>query len=146
MFIDLIDILMGIILIAILVSIIFNITKENYNFIFKETVNTSKYLEEINNKIINNNYKLEVAYKKLKDKQQLYKSFLSSLPHPIVIVNRNLRISYCNLNFLNSIEEKNLRRVVNRRIDSYIDISSSTRKYYQNLIKIKKFHTQPLSQ
>ena len=138
MFIDLIDILMGIILIAILVSIIFNITKENYNFIFKETVNTSKYLEEINNKIINNNYKLEVAYKKLKDKQQLYKSFLSSLPHPIVIVNRNLRISYCNLNFLNSIEEKNLRRVVNRRIDSYIDISSSTKEILSGFNKNKK--------
>lgn len=126
--IDLIDILMRIIFMAILVSIIFNIIKENYNFIFKETVDTSKYLEEINNKIIKNNYKLEVAYKKIKDKQQLYKSFLSSLPHPIVIVNQNLRISYCNLNFLNSIGEKNLRMVVNRRIDSYIDISSSTKE------------------
>ncbi|VYT93030.1 hypothetical protein [Clostridium tertium] len=134
--IELIDILMIIIFIAILASIIFNITKENYNFIFKETVNTSKYLEEINNKIIKNNYKLEVAYKKIKDKQLLYKSFLSSLPHPIVIVNQNLRISYCNLNFLNSIGEKNLRRVVNRRIDSYIDLSSSTKetlsKFSQN--------------
>lgn len=133
---DFIDILIEIIFLAILVSIIFNITKENYNFIFKETVNTSKYLEEINNKIIKNNYKLEVAYKKLKDKQLLYKSFLSSLPHPIVIVNQNLRISYCNMKFLNSIGEKNLRRVVNRRIDSYIDLSSSTKetlsKFSQN--------------
>lgn len=138
MVIDLIDILMRIIFIAILVSIVFNITKENYNFIFKETVNTSKYLEEINNKIIKNNYKLEVAYKKIKDKQQLYKSFLSSLPHPIVIVNRNLRISYCNLNFLNSIGEKNLRRVVNRRIESYIDISSSTKEILSGFNKNEK--------
>lgn len=137
-FIDLIDILMGIIFITILVSIIFNITKENYNFIFKETVNTSKYLEEINNKIIKNNYKLEVAYKKIKDKQQLYKSFLSSLPYPIVIVNQNLRISYCNLNFLNSIGEKNLRRVVNRRIESYIDISSSTKEILSGFNKNEK--------
>lgn len=137
-FIDLIDILMGIIFITILVSIIFNITKENYNFIFKETVNTSKYLEEINNKIIKNNYKLEVAYKKIKDKQQLYKSFLSSLPYPIVIVNQNLRISYCNLNFLNSIGEKNLRRVVNRRIESYIDISSSIKEILSGFNKNEK--------
>lgn len=137
-FIDLIDILMGIIFITILVSIIFNITKENYNFVFKETVNTSKYLEEINNKIIKNNYKLEVAYKKIKDKQQLYKSFLSSLPYPIVIVNQNLRISYCNLNFLNSIGEKNLRRVVNRRIESYIDISSSIKEILSGFNKNEK--------
>ena len=136
--IDLIDILMGIIFITILVSIISNITKENYNFIFKETVNTSKYLEEINNKIIKNNYKLEVAYKKIKDKQQLYKSFLSSLPYPIVIVNQNLRISYCNLNFLNSIGEKNLRRVVNRRIESYIDISSSIKEILSGFNKNEK--------
>lgn len=136
--IDLIDILMKIIFIAILMSIIFNITKENYNYIFKETVNTSKYLEELNNKIIKNNDKLEVAYKKLKDKQQLYKSFLSSLPYPIVIVNRNLRISYCNLNFLNSIGEKNLRRVVNRRIDSYIDITSSIKEILLGFNKNEK--------
>lgn len=136
--IDLIDILMRIIFMAILVSIIFNIIKENYNFIFKETVDTSKYLEEINNKIIKNNYKLEVAYKKIKDKQQLYKSFLSSLPHPIVIVNQNLRISYCNFNFLNSIGEKNLRMVVNRRIDSYIDITSSTKEILLGFNKNEK--------
>lgn len=136
--IDLIDILMRIIFIAILISIIFNITKENYNYIFKETVNTSKYLEELNNKIIKNNYNLEVAYKKLKDKQQLYKSFLSSLPYPIVIVNQNLRISYCNFTFLNSIGEKNLRRVVNRRIDSYIDITSSIKEVLLGVNKNEK--------
>lgn len=136
--IHLIDILMRIIFIAILISIIFNITKENYNYIFKETVNTSKYLEELNNKIIKNNYNLEVAYKKLKDKQQLYKSFLSSLPYPIVIVNQNLRISYCNFTFLNSIGEKNLRRVVNRRIDSYIDITSSIKEVLLGVNKNEK--------
>ena len=137
-FIDLIDILMRIIFIATLTFIIFNITKENYNFIFKETVKTNRYLEKINNKIIKNNYKLEAAYKKIKDKQLLYKSFLSSLPHPIVIVNGNLRISYCNLNFLSSIGEKNLRKVVNRRIDSYIDITSSTKEILLEFNKNQK--------
>ena len=90
---------------------------------------------------------MEVAYKKLKDKQQLYKSFLSHLPHPIVIVNQNLRISYCNLNFLNSIEEKNLRRInlIEESIVILILVQVQ-RKYCQDLIKIKKFHTQPLSQ
>lgn len=114
---------MQIIMLSTLVAIIFNITKENYNFVFKETVMTSTHLEKINREIIKNNYTLEDTYKKLSDKQRLYKTFLDSLPNPIVIINNSLRISYCNMKFLNEVGKKNIRDVVNRRIDSYIDFN-----------------------
>ena len=112
--VDLANILKLIIFISTVIAIITNITKENYNFIFKETINTNKNLEEINKEIINNNYKLEEAYRKLNDRQILYKRFLSCLPNPIVIINNNLRISYCNKRFLNIIGKDNLREVVNK--------------------------------
>ncbi|MCR1949495.1 HAMP domain-containing histidine kinase [Clostridium sp. DSM 100503] len=113
---------------ATILFIIVNISKENYNFMFKETVNTNKKLEEINKEIIQSNYKLEEAYRKLKERQLVYKSFLGCLPDPIVIVNNNLRISYCNSNFLNLIEKENLREVVNRRIENYINFDVDIRK------------------
>lgn len=114
---------MQVVIVSTMIAIIFNITKENYNFVFKETIMTSKHLEEINRKIIKSNYKLEDTYKKLSDKQRLYKTFLDSLPNPIVIVNNSLRISYCNMKFLNEVRKKNIRDVVNRRIDNYIDFN-----------------------
>lgn len=122
------SIVMQIVFISTLISIIFNISKENYNFVFKETIDTSKYLEFINRRIIKNNNKLEETYNKLKDRQRLYKSFLGSLPNPIVIVNHNLRISYCNSKFLYEIDKKNIRDVVNRRIDNYINFNLNLNK------------------
>ncbi|WP_288221108.1 sensor histidine kinase KdpD [uncultured Clostridium sp.] len=116
-------VVMQIVFISTLIAIIFNITKENYNFVFKETIDTSKHLENINRKIIKNNYKLEETYRKLKDKQGLYKSFLGRLPNPIVIINNNLRIVYCNSKFLKEVQKDNLREVVNKRIDNYIDFN-----------------------
>ncbi|MDV4152791.1 HAMP domain-containing sensor histidine kinase, partial [Clostridium sp. AL.422] len=103
-----------------LIAIIANIIKENYSFVFEETVLTNVYLEGVNKKIIKSNYQLEDTYKKLKDKNMLYKSFLGSLPNEIVIINNNYRISYCNKKFLDEIGEKYIRNIVNRRIDKYI--------------------------
>lgn len=120
--------IMQIALLTSIFAIISNITKEIYNYIFKETIMTSKYLEDINRKIIKNNYKLEYTYKKLNDKQMLYKSFLGSLPNPIVIINNKFRISYCNVKFLNEVGKTNIREVVNRRIDNYIEFSKEFSK------------------
>lgn len=107
--------------------IIVNIAKENYNFIFKETVKTNKNLEDINKEIIYNNYKLEEVYRNLNEKQLLYKRFLGCLPNPIVIINNNLRIYYCNDKFLDIMEVNNLKKIVNRRIDNYIDFKCDIR-------------------
>ncbi|MBE6054001.1 MAG: HAMP domain-containing histidine kinase [Clostridium sartagoforme] len=121
-------VLMQIILLATMIAIIINITKENYNFLFRETIMTSKYLEGINRKIIKKNYILEDTYRKLSEKQMLYKSFLGSLVNPIVMINNNFRISYCNSKFLNEIGKKNIREVVNRRIDKYINFGAEINK------------------
>ncbi|WP_294186944.1 HAMP domain-containing sensor histidine kinase [uncultured Clostridium sp.] len=119
---------MQIILLSTMVGIISNITKESYIFLFKEKIETSNYFETINRKIMNNNYKLEETYKKLSDKQTVYKSFLESLPSPIVIINSSFRISYCNLKFLNEIGEENIREVVNRPIYKFVDFSDKINK------------------
>ncbi len=125
---NIIIIIMKIIVISTMIGVIINIAKESYRFIFKDKIETSDYLENINRKIMNNNYKLEETYKKLSDKQIVYKSFLDSLPSPIVIINSSFRISYCNLKFLNEIGEENIRHVVNRRIDRFINFSTKVNK------------------
>ncbi|MFU7514929.1 sensor histidine kinase [Clostridium sp. HCS.1] len=121
-------ILMKIILISTMIGVISNVIKECYVFLFKEKVDTSNYLEDINRKIMNNNYKLEEISKKLSDNQMMYKSFLESLTSPIVIVNSNFRITYCNIKFLNEIGDKNIRNVINRRIDRFVDFNVKINK------------------
>lgn len=114
--------------ISTFIAIMGNIVKEGYNFIFKETIDTSNQLEFINREIIKNNNSLEETYNKLKDIQILYRSFLESLPNSIVIINNKFRISYCNSKFLNEIGKKSIREVINRRIDNYIDFDFNLSK------------------
>ncbi|MDB1941145.1 HAMP domain-containing sensor histidine kinase, partial [Clostridium tertium] len=133
--VDIVRVIKLLIYTATILFVIVNIAKENYNFIFKETVKTNKKLEKINKEIIESNYKLEEAYRKLKDRHLVYKSFLGCLPDPIVIINNNLRISYCNSNFLKIIEKENLREVVNRRIDNYINFNIDIRKIVVDINK-----------
>ncbi|WP_157453714.1 PAS domain-containing protein [Clostridium sartagoforme] len=47
---------------------------------------------------------MEEVYRNLNEKQLLYKRFLGCLPNPIVIINNNLRIYYCNEKFLDIME------------------------------------------
>ena len=122
------SLLMNVVLVSTMLVVISNIIKENYNFLFEETRMTNEYLERINRKIINSNYNLEEIYKKLRDKQMLYKSFLGGLNEPIVIINNNLRISYCNMKFLNEVGKENIRKVVNRRIERYINFDNEFHK------------------
>lgn len=132
---DIVGVVKYLILSSTILYIIVNIAKENYNFIFKETVDTNKKLEDMNKEIIKSNYELEEAYRKLKDRHLLYKSFLGWLPDPIVIINNNLRVSYCNSNFLKLIEKEKLREVVNRRIDNYINFNIDIRKIVADINK-----------
>lgn len=132
---DIVGVVKYLILSSTILYIIVNIAKENYNFIFKETVDTNKKLEDMNKEIIKSNYELEEAYRKLKDRHLLYKSFLGWLPDPIVIINNNLRVSYCNSNFLKLIEKEKLREVVNRRIDNYINFNIDIRKIVEDINK-----------
>ena len=129
-----------IILLSTMFGVITNLAKESYKFVFKDKIETSNYLEYINRKIINNNYKLEEIYKKLSDNQIIYKSFLGRLPNPIIIINGNFRISYCNLNFLSEIGENNIRNVINRPIDKIVSFSSEINKDTWNS-KLKTYTT-----
>ena len=114
-----IDIIMGTNLLIITKKVI----KENYNFLFVETNETNKYLENINKNLIKNNFKLEEIYDVLKKRKIVYQSFLKNLPEPIVILNDKCRIIYSNIKFLNLISKDNIKEVVNRKISNYIEIN-----------------------
>lgn len=123
----------SIIFISTILITINNIIKENYNLVFKETIDTNKKLEQINKEIINNNYKLEKAYKSLNKKQYLYIRFLRSLPDPVIILHDNLRIYYCNESFLKLIKKDNLRNVVNKKIYNYINFNCDIKNIIENI-------------
>ncbi len=125
---NVITISLKIVIISIMIGVIVNLTKESYVFLFKEKIDISNYLENINKKIMINNYKLEEISKKLSENQMIYKSFLGSLSNPIVIINSNFRISYCNIKFLNEMGDENIRNVINRRIDRFIEFKDKINK------------------
>lgn len=110
------------------------VIRENYNFLFLETNETNKHLENINKNLIKSNYELEQMYNVLNKRKIVYQSFLKNLPEPIVIVNDNCRIIYSNIKFLNLISKDNIKEVVNRKLSNYIEINLEE----LSLLKIKE--------
>lgn len=110
------------ILFTSLIIIIKTYVEKNYNFIFKETKESEAILDDINVRIKINNYKLEESLKKIKERQNMYKSFLNYFPNPVAIVNGNSRIIYSNKEFLNIIGENNIRNVINKKLSNLIKL------------------------
>jgi len=121
--------LMNIIQYTLLVSsvllVISHIVKNNYSFVFKEISEKNKKLEKINYKIIKNNIKLEEKYENLNEKYNFFKEFIQRLSNPIVVINKNFRIFYCNESFLKIANNKILKNVINKRIENYLQFDNS---------------------
>lgn len=112
------------------------IIKENYNFVFLETIEANRKLEDINNEIKDSNIRLEKAYEKVNNRKNLYKDYLAGYGQPIILLNENFRIQYCNNRFLKLFNEKDLKNIINRRIETYIDFDFSI---YESIVMKERF-------
>ncbi|ASW42509.1 sensor histidine kinase [Clostridium isatidis] len=115
--------------------VITHIVENNYSFVFKEIETNKKKLEEINNEIIKNNIKLQEKYERLNEKHRFFKEFIQRLSNPIVVINKNFRIFYCNDSFLSITNNKVLKNVINKRIENYLQFDYSI---YEAVKKNKK--------
>lgn len=130
--------LSSIMYIAYIVYMIKRIFKENYNFIFSEVIETNIKLEDLNNEINESNIRLQKAYEKINTRKNLYKDYLVSYDHPIILLNENFRIQYCNNRFLNLIKENDIKSIINRRVESYINFDFNI---YENIANLNRFIT-----
>ncbi|WP_096145341.1 sensor histidine kinase [Clostridium chauvoei] len=105
-----------------MLSLMLNLIQSTYNFIFKETYEENNKLEIINNRIKVRNIEMERSQEFMMEREGMYRNFLGVIPKPIVKINTlNNRIFYCNKSFLSLIGEKNIRNVINKKLDSIIE-------------------------
>lgn len=101
----------------------------NYKLLSKPTEslftglhNRTEYLMKLNNNIDIKNKNLENIQRKLKSKEEVFKSIYKNIQLPLVIINENRRIIYVNKNFKEIIGIDNGRDIINNNIFKYIDI------------------------
>ena len=119
-----------------IIFVIYQIIKENYNFAFVETIEANKKLEEINKEIKRSNIRLEKAYEKINNRKNLYKEYLDGYGQPIILLNENFRIQYCNNRFLSLFNEKDIKGIINRRIETFINFNFSI---YEKILMEERF-------
>lgn len=129
-------IITNIVYFSYVIFVTYQIIKENYNFVFVETIEANKNLEDINNEIKRSNIRLEKAYEKINNRKNLYKDYLDGYGQPIILLNENFRIQYCNNRFLSLINERDIKNIINRRIESYINFNFSI---YENILMEERF-------
>lgn len=123
------------IVMAGLTGIIDNISKNMYSFIFKDIYDINKKLEKINHEISIRNKELEKFEVEIEKKQNSYRDLLNSLPKSIIIVNTvNNRIIYCNPDFQNLIGVKNIRKILNKKVENVVKLNFE----YKNLDSISR--------
>ncbi|GAB6167609.1 PAS domain-containing sensor histidine kinase [Clostridium carnis] len=114
----------SLVFIVSIICIIKNISQENYNYVYKEIYETNRNLEKINDELIDRNYELLKSQKTRLEYQNLYKNFLENLSKPVITYSRfSKRILYCNKCFMELIGEDNLRNIINKKVQRFIDIS-----------------------
>jgi len=112
------------IVMAVLTGVIDNISKNMYSFIFKDIYDVNKRLGEINHEISIRNKELEKFEVEIERKQKSYRDLLNSLPKSIIIVSTaNNRIIYCNPDFQNLIGIKNVREILNKKVENIIKLN-----------------------
>ncbi|MDB2152627.1 sensor histidine kinase [Clostridium butyricum] len=93
-------------------------------------------LDNINNKIILKNKELEKSNYIMKQKEQLSNKIFEFMPHPFIILNcENSRILYVNSKFLELAKIHNIREIINKKIDTYIEfINEDKEKDYNSVL------------
>lgn len=87
-------------------------------------------LDNITNKIILKNKELEQLNYIMKQKEQLSNKIFEFMPHPFIILNcENSRILYVNSKFLELAKIHNIREIINKKIDTYIEFINEDKDY-----------------
>ena len=100
-----------------------NIVNIPYNILFKDLFEKGTEMGNLNTKIVEKNKELEFSQNIVMKKEKIFKSFFQNVPIPLIILNKGTqRISFANSSFVNIVENKSLKSIINKKITSVINI------------------------
>lgn len=101
------------------------ILESPFKILFKDTYLKNMEMNNLNRKIIESNRQLEKSQNMIANKDKMFKELFKNIPIPLVIIDSNSkRINYANSEFLDLVEEKNLKNIINKKFDKYIEIEN----------------------
>ena len=109
--------------------------KEPGEFFLNILKKENEDLDNINNKIILKNKELEQLNYIMKRKEELSNKIFEFMPHPFIILNcENSRILYVNNKFLELAKIHNIKEIINKKIDRYIEFINEDKEKDYNAV------------
>lgn len=109
--------------------------KEPGEFFLNILKKENEDLDNINNKIILKNKELEKSNYIMKRKEELSNKIFEFMPHPFIILNcENSRILYVNSKFLELAKIHNIKEIINKKIDRYIEFINEDKEKDYNAV------------
>ncbi len=109
--------------------------KEPGEFFLNILKKENEDLDNINNKIILKNKELEKSNYIMKRKEELSNKIYEFMPHPFIILNcENSRILYVNNKFLELAKIHNIKEIINKKIDRYIEFINEDKEKDYNAV------------
>lgn len=109
--------------------------KEPGEFFLNILKKENEDLDNINNKIILKNKELEKSNYIMKRKEELSNKIFEFMPHPFIISNcENSRILYVNNKFLELAKIHNIKEIINKKIDRYIEFINEDKEKDYNAV------------
>lgn len=100
-----------------------NIVNNPYKILFKDLFEKEIEMRNLNTKIIEKNNELEFSQNIVMKKEKVFKSFFHNVPIPLIILNKETRrIAFANSSFINVVENKSLKSIINKKVTSVINI------------------------
>lgn len=111
--------------ISIGILLLESILESPFKILFKDTYLKNIEMNDLNRKIIESNRQLEKSQNMIASKDKMFKELFRNIPIPLVIIDSNSkRINYANSGFLDLVEERNLKNIINKKFDRYIEIEN----------------------
>ena len=94
-----------------------------YKMLFRDLFNKNKEMNELNKEIVAKNRELEYSQILIKKKEKMLKSFFKNVPLPLIIINsENQRIVFSNNIFLEMMDKKSVKDIINKKLKKVIDV------------------------
>ncbi|MGG7178562.1 sensor histidine kinase [Clostridium paraputrificum] len=120
------------------IYIIEKLLNNPYKLLFGDLFNKNNEMNELNKKIVAKNRELELSQMVVRKKEKMLRTFFRNVPIPLVIINKeNERVSFANTNFMELIGEGMLKKVINRKLFSIIQLESNSdfQESYSSLLR-----------
>ncbi|MDD7794152.1 sensor histidine kinase [Clostridium sp. 'White wine YQ'] len=96
----------------------------SYDILFNDLFERNNELNLLNKVILSKNLELETSKNRVFKREDMFKNLFKNLPIPMLMINlSNGRIIYANSAFLNFFKDKNLKKVINKKLTDLVSFN-----------------------